>query len=330
MSNPRSNRRRVLSSLFAIGLARALPAQAQSRIETLRVVVGYPPGGTLDIIARRIAERLGGTYARSAVVENRPGAAGRLAVETIKGAAPDGTSLLVTPGSVVTMYPHTYRGLSYDPFADLVPVSIVAATDFAFSAGPSVPASVRTLSDLVAWAKTQGGPIPCGNAGAGSYQHFLAMLVARETGLALNHVSYKGSNPAMTALAAGEIPVSVSTESSALVAQRIAPVRVLATPGAQRSPSFPAASTFGERGMKALVRRECFGPFMPGGAAAAIAAAASDAIRATIAEPDTQQAWRKAGLSPESSTPEALRTAQRAEYDFWGPIIRASGFTPEA
>lgn len=325
-----ADRRLVLHALFAAGLVPAGAARAQSRVDTMRLVVGYPPGGSVDLVARRIAERLAGSYARAAVVENRPGASGRLAVDAVKAAAPDGATLLVTPGSVVTMYPHTYRNLSYDPFTDLVPVSIVAATDFAFSVGPGVPAAVRTLADLGAWAKAQGAPIACGNAGTGSFQHFLAMLVARETGIAMTHVGYKGSSAAGVGLAGGEIPVSVSTESSVLPHQRAGRVRVLATTGAQRSETFPDVPTFGELGMKALVQREWFASFMPGGTPAAAAAAASDTIRSMMREPDVRETWRKAGLAPEASTPDALRHAQRAEHDFWGPIIRASGFTPEA
>lgn len=330
MTSLRIARRRFVGGALAAAAASPLTLRAQPRVDTLRVVLGYPPGGSMDIVARRIGDKLVGTHARHVVIENRPGAAGRLAVDAVKSAPADGTTLLVTPGSVVTIYPHIYRGLQYDPFADLAPVSMVAITRFAFSVGASVPASVRSLADFVAWSKAQGAPVGCGNAGAGSFQHFLAMLVGRETGIDLNHVPYKGSAAAMTALAGGEIPCSISTESSAMPMHQAGRIRVLATTGPSRSEFFPQAPSFGELGRPALVQQEWFASFMPRGTPAPIAAAAADSVAMALRDADLREAFRKAGLTAESSTPESLRQAQRAEYDFWGPLIRASGFTPEA
>lgn len=324
------DRRTFLSSLLAAGLARTGSATAQSRVDQLKVVLGYPPGGSVDVVARRLAERLTGVYARTAIVENRPGAAGRLAVDAVKSAAPDGSTLLVTPGSVMTLYPHVYRSLSYDPMADVVPVAIVAVSGFALAVGPGVPASVRSVPEFVAWCRAQSGPVACGNAGAGSFQHFLAMLVARETGAPLNHVPYKGGLAAMTAVGAGEVPCALSTESAALGAQGGGRVRTLATSGPARSEFFPDAPTFGELGFPALVQREWFASYMPRGTPPAAAAAAAESIGAALRETEVRDAWRRIGLAAESSTPDELRRAQRTEHDFWGPVIRASGFTPEA
>lgn len=161
-------RRHFSTSLLALAAGAPWPARAQPRAEALRIVCGYPPGGSVDIVCRKLAERLGGgRLAMNAIVENKPGAAGRLAVDEVKRGPADGSVMLVTPASIVTMYPHIYRHLAYDPFTDLAPVSAVAATGFAFAVGSRVPAAVATIEDFARWCRANPSSAQCGNAGAG-------------------------------------------------------------------------------------------------------------------------------------------------------------------
>jgi tripartite-type tricarboxylate transporter receptor subunit TctC len=206
MNNP-SSRRQFLHAALAGGLVAALdaPTWAQQHADTVRVLCGYPPGGSVDVVSRRVADRLGKGYARSAIVENKPGAAGRLVVDALEASAADGSALLITPGSVVTMYPHIYRPRSYDVFADLTPVAMVASTEFCLAIGPAVPASVDTVGSFGEWCKANPAQENCGNAGAGSFPHFMALLVARDTGMALNHVPDRGGSAAMLALTGGQV-----------------------------------------------------------------------------------------------------------------------------
>ncbi len=310
----------------------ALPAAsvAQTLPDVVRILHGYSAGGSVDVMSRSLAERVTGRLARNAIVENRQGAAGRLAVEALRNSPADGLTILVTPGSVVTMYPHIYSKLSYDVFADLAPVGIVGATTFALAIGPAVPASVRTLDEFVAWCKLNPAAANCGNAGAGSFPHFMAMLLAKETGLALTHVPFKGGLLSMQAAAGGQVAAALATEASALPLEQAGRLRVIATTGTERSAWFAQAPTFRELGYPQLAQREWFAAFMPAKAPAAAIASASDAMRAALGEPEVQALWRKTGLHPDSSTPAELQRAMRTEHDFWGPIIRASGFTPEA
>jgi tripartite-type tricarboxylate transporter receptor subunit TctC len=329
--NPELHRRRFLArTLPAAAIALGLPLPALAQVGTARIVNGYPAGGILDVVSRKLAEHLSGAWGRNVIVDNKPGAAGRLAVEALVASPPDGSSMLVTPASVVTMYPHIYKNLSYDVFSDLAPVGIVAVAGFALAVGPAVPASVRTLDEFFAWCKLNPAAAQCGNAGAGSFPHFMAMLLAREARVTLPHVPYRGGLAAMQDAAAGQVSAALATEASAIALERAGKLRVLATTGSDRSVFLPQAPTFREMGYPNLAQREWFAAFMPARTPAAVIALAADGIQAALREPGIRDVWHKAALSAEGSTPAELRSALRKEHDFWGPVIKASGFTPEA
>ena len=303
---------------------------AQSLPPLLRMLCGYPPGGVLDIVSRKLAEHLGGKLAVQAIVDNRPGAAGRLAVEELKRSAGDGLTLLLTPASVMTMYPHVYRRLGYDVFADVKPVSTVASFAFALSVGPAVPPSVRGMGDFARWCRAEPERATCANPGAGSMPHFMAVLLARETGIEMRHIPYRGGPAAMLAIAAGDVAAAMTTESLARTQHEAGRIRVLATSGRTRSPLFPGAATFGELGWPALTQQEWYGAFVSAATADAIVRRTADALHAALESEDVRQAWDRVGLAIESSTPEQLGASLRREFEFWGPVIKSSGFTPES
>ncbi|MEN9537816.1 MAG: hypothetical protein RLZZ126_51 [Pseudomonadota bacterium] len=310
----------------------ALPATAQTPqpLEVTRVFCGYPAGSTVDVVSRKLADHLSRSYAKAAIVDNKAGAAGRMAVEALKLAASDGSAMLVTPGSVVTMYPHIYPTLSYDIFRDLTPVGMIASTEFCLAVGPAVPAAVRSFDEFSAWCKSNPAQASCGNAGAGSFPHFMALLLARDTGIPLTHVPYRGGSAAMLALAGGEVASVLATEGAALPLEKAGKLRVLATSSADRSLFFPKASTFQELGYANLVQREWFGVFMPRNVPQGKTAVVAQEIKAMMASPDVRETWSKIGFAPTSSSPAELLAAQKKEFDFWGPIIKTSGFKPES
>jgi tripartite-type tricarboxylate transporter receptor subunit TctC len=325
------NRRFLLKSALAGAAVGPFGLFAQSSLrESARIVVGYPAGGPFDVVARVLAERLSGRMARTVHVENRTGAAGRLAVETVKSSPADGSTMLLTPGSVVTMYPHIYKNLSYDVFTDLTPVAIVAVTGFAFAIGPAVPASVHDISEFIAWCRSNPSAAQCANAGAGSFPHFMAMLLARDAKLALGHIPYRGGILAMQAAAAGQVASAVGSEASALPLEQAGKLRVLATTGKERSAFLPQTATFHEQGYPNLAQREWFATFMPPRTPDEVWRSVGESLRLALLETAVREVWQKLALSPESSTPAELRRALRVEYDFWEPVIRASGFTPES
>jgi len=328
-----ASRRSFIAGCTAAFAASPWPVMGQATrlpLETAHVMCGYPAGGSIDVVCRAVAAAMGGRYARTMLVDNKPGAAGRLAVEEVKRSTPDGSSMLITPASVLTMYPHVYKSLTYDPLIDLLPVSMVASFGFVLVVGPKVPSSVVGLDDFFAWCKTNPATADCGNAGAGSLPHFMAVLLAQDAGVELTHVPYKGSLAALLDAAAGQVSAVFATEPSALPLLQAGRVRALATSWETRSPFQPLVPTFNERGLARLTQREWFGAFMPRGATASMVDFASTELAAASRVGAVRDTLHKSALHPEGSTSQELQLALRAEHAFWKPIVKASSFTPES
>jgi len=312
-------------SLFAPCLA-----QAQSMLETARIVSGFPPGGTSDTLCRRVAERLRGEYARSVLVENRPGAGGQIAVESMKIAPTDGSVLLQTPASMLMIYPHIYRKLNYDAFQDVAPVSLGSTFVFGFAVGPAVPESVKNLRDFLAWAKVNPKMGNFGSPAGGSVPHFIGVLLEKASGVELRHAGYRGTQPAITDMIGGQISAVSGPVGEFTQHVRGGKARLLATSGAQRTRFAPDTPTFVEQGFPNLAFEEWFGFFAPGKTPAAVVQRASAALRVALAAPDVIEGLAVMGLESRSSTPEELGRLLRADHDAWGPIVRQIGFTADS
>jgi tripartite-type tricarboxylate transporter receptor subunit TctC len=319
-------RRLWLRLLAAAAAATALSAAAQDG--TIKLIVGYPPGATSDTLTRIVAEHMAKTLGQPVVVENKAGAGGRLANEFVKAAAPDGTTLLMTPVATMSIFPHSYAGqLRYDPFKDFAPVAHLTNFQVGWAVGAAVPA--KTLAEYVAWVRTD--PAKNGfyaSAAAGSIPHFFGVMFARSAGITLTHVPYKGTAPAMQALAAGEIPAvsTVVADIKPLVAGGKA--RLLAAAGEQRAPGFGDVPTFRELGID-LVAQPWYGLFAPARTPAASVERLWKAAAAAVQDPAVHKRLVDLGLDPTGYGPEQLGTIMKADYDRWGPPIRASGYKPE-
>ena len=320
--------RRSFTVATAATLAAAPFASLAQQLETARVLVGFPAGGTVDALARRLAERMRGTYARNVVVENKPGAGGRLAAEELKRSAADGTTLLVTPAAMITLYPHLYAKLGYG-IDDVTPVAGAANVAFALGVGPAVPESVRTARDFVAWAKANPGKGSYGSPGAGSPPHMVAALLAKETGVELTHVPYRGSAPGIQDLLGGQIPAFSSPVGDYLPHVKAGRLRVLATSGPNRSRFLPDVPTYTEQGLAALEQTEWYGVFMPAKVPAETVQRAAAAIRDAMTAPDAAEAFAQFGLEPAFQSSADLARAVKTENAAWGPIVKRVGFTPE-
>jgi tripartite-type tricarboxylate transporter receptor subunit TctC len=293
------------------------------------VLCGFPPGGTTDAVSRRVADKLRGGYAKTVLVENKPGAGGRIAVEELKRSAPDGTSLLLTPAAMITLYPHVYLKLPYT-IEDVTPVCTACRISFAFGVGPGVPASVKNLKDFLAWAKANPQSASYGSPGSGSPPHLIGMLLAKESGVTLTHVPYRGSAPGIQDLIGGQVPSMSSPIGDYLPYLKDGRLRVLATSGPRRSPFTPDVATYTEQGFPALEMQEWYGFFLPGKAPADVVDRAATAIRAAVQMPDVAEAFTGLGFEPYANTPAELAKAVREENAAWGPIVKKVGFTPEA
>ena len=303
-------------------------AHAQT-VDTLKVICGFPPGGTTDAVSRRVADKLRGTYAKNALVENKPGAGGRLGVEELRRSPADGSAMLLTPAGMITLYPHIYRSLSYGP-NDVTPVSIGGRIEFGFGVGPAVPDSVKDIKGFLEWAKANPANANYGSPGAGSPPHFLAALLAKDSGVDLRHVPYRGSAPGIQDLLGGQVTAFSSPVGDYLPHLKSGKLRLLATSGSARSRFAPDVATYAEQGFKELVMGEWYGFFMPAGTPANVVAAAAQAIRAAVAQPDVIESFAQLGVEAASNTPAEMAAAVRNENAQWGPIVKKVGFTPEA
>ena len=328
------NRRHFSHALGSSALLAAfapLIAQAQN-LEQVKIYYGFPAGSAGDSVARRVGEKLGGSaYTKNAaVVENKPGAGGRIALEVLKSSPADGTALALSPFSCTSIYPHIYSKLSYDPVKDVVPVSIGAVMHHGLAVGPLVPANVKTVKDFLAWAKANPKDASYGSPAAGSTPHFIGALLGINNGVELKHIPYRGSVPGVTDVVGGQIAAMVTPSGDFIANHKAGKLRLIATSGKQRSPFSPEVATFAEQGFPELTTEEWFGFYAPARTPASVVAAANAAIRAAIKEKSVIDSLAVVGLIAQSSTPEEMAASQKAEFDRWGPLVKKIGFTAES
>lgn len=319
-----------LGALAATGTLGLRSAQAQAP-DQVKIFYGFPPGSSGDTVARRVGERLAGSaYTRNpAVVENKPGAGGRIALEALKASPADGSCLALAPVSALANYPYIYSRLAYQQ-SDFAPVSIAAVMHHGLAVGPMVPAEVKTLKDFVAWAKAHPKDASYGSPGAGTTPHFIGALLGIETQTELKHVPYRGSIPGVTDTVGGQIAAMVTPSGDYLPHLKSGKLRVLATSGRQRSPYLPDVPTFAEQGLPSLTAEEWFGFYAPARTPAATVAAANAAIAQTLREKSVTDSLAIVGLIVQGSTPEEMAASQKSEYERWGPLIKKIGFTAES
>lgn len=300
------------------------------KLKSAKVIVGFAPGGTTDLVARRVAEKMGGGFAEMAIVDNRSGAGGQLACATVKSAAPDGQTLLCTPYSCMVIYPFVYKKLPYDPVADFTPIGIAATTTQAMAVGPLVPPSVKTVSDYVAWVRANPQHTGYGSPAAGSTSHFLGALLGIESKLPLVQVPYRGAVPGIADLVAGQIPVMFTTTGDLLPHYKAGKLRLLATSAAKRTQFTPDVATFTEQGFPMLYSEEWFGFYAPAGTPASVVRSANEALRTALKDESVISSLAMMGLVATPSSPEEMAASQRAEAERWGPLIKKIGFTAES
>ena len=316
------------SALAALATFSPLIARAQS-VDQVKIVNGFPAGGTADATSRRIGDQLrGSNYTpNAAVVENKPGAGGRIACETVKNAAPDGRTLLLTPFSCTSVYPHIYSKLGYDPFTDLMPVAIAAVMHHGLAVGPLVPATVRNVRDYVAWCKANPDKASYGSPAAGSLPHFLGALLSSYTGVPLTHVPYRGSVPGVTDMLGSQLASMFTPSGDFLANHKAGKIRMIATSGPARSPFSPDVPTFAEQGFSELTTEEWFGFYAPAKTPPGIINNANDSINAALKHPAVVTGLATFGLTPAGSTVREMDKSQRDAYYRWGPLVRHIGFT---
>ncbi|WP_272971598.1 Bug family tripartite tricarboxylate transporter substrate binding protein [Comamonas terrigena] len=318
--------------LAAAALPAALPlaptAWAQSNV--VRLVVGFAAGGAADFVARQLAQNLQAELGATVVVDNRPGAGGRIAVDVARNAKADGLTLLVTPGSILTIYPHVYDRLSYQPLRDLVPVANLCAVPYSVNIGPGVPASVTTLKEFGQWLKAHPQQASYGSPGAGTTPHFLGAMFAASAGVDYLHVPYKGGSLALQDVMGGQLTSSFNVVSEAVPHAASPKLRVLAVSSPQRIAQLPKVPTFTELGMKELTSQEWIGLLAPKGTKPEVAARLHDAANRAFAQPAVQKALAEMAFGVTTSTQAEFAQLLKGDLDKWGPVVRSTGFKAEA
>lgn len=312
---------------IALSALRA-PALAQALTKTARVIVGFPAGGGTDVLARILGERLKDTYAPSAIVENRPGAAARLAVEYVKNAEADGSVMLFTPDFPITVYPHSFRSLSYDPLRDLTPVAPAAKSALAFSVGPAVPGDVKTLADFVAWCRANPAQATYATTAAGGTPHFTGLMLSQEARVPMTPVHYKGGAPALQDLLGGHVASSINPVGETLPFAKAGSVRVLAVTSGKRSSFMPDVPTMRESGFNVLIE-SWLGVLVPSKTPADVVHRLNLAIRDAFTSLDVTQKLASIGYEPDYQTPADFAARVRTDLERWAPIVKASGFVAD-
>ena len=314
----------ALTALTALATLTAPAAWAQADRPALRILVGFPPGGSADTIARLLAERLPSQLGgQTVLVDNKPGAAGRIAIDTLKNAAPDGNTVIVMPSGPVVLFPHVYRKLNYDVNKDLAPISQLATFQFCVVSGPK--SNVKTMAEMIARAKADPSTASYGSSGNGTVPHFLGLMIGDAAGIDFQHVPFQGGAPAMTALVGGHIGYTMDVVTEALEQHRAGKVRIIAVAGAQRASQLPEVPTLREQGV-AMDAGAWFAMYGPGGLAPAQAQRLSLAVQAAMKEAAFAQRMSALGLEPIGSTPEQLTAVQRADFAKWAKPVKESGF----
>jgi tripartite-type tricarboxylate transporter receptor subunit TctC len=329
-----TTRRQFVQASIGSTLLAALGAQRAfaEPLEQVKFLYGFPAGSSGDIVARRVAERVAGSpYAKNpAIVENKPGAGGRIALDALKQAPADGSALCLSPFSCTAIYPHVYTKLSYDAANDFVPVSIAALMFHALAIGPAVPANVKTVKDFLAWAKANPKDANYGSPAAGSTPHFIGALLGLNSGVELKHVPYRGSVPGVTDLVGGQIAAMVTPSGDFIANYKAGKLRVLAVSGAARSPFLPEVPTFAEQGFPEFTVEEWFGFYAPARTPAAMVNTANAAINQALKDKALVEGLAVVGLVAQGSTPQEMAQSQRRELERWGPLVKKVGFTAES
>ncbi|MGE4336460.1 MAG: Bug family tripartite tricarboxylate transporter substrate binding protein [Pigmentiphaga sp.] len=312
---------------FALGatlapLVATLPVARANR--PLSIIVGFPPGPAgFDFVARQVASQLPNTLGRQAIVENRTGASGRIALEATRTAKPDGDTVVLSSQSPMTIFPHIDPNLSFDPAKDFTPITRAVVFDYTVTVGPEVP--VRTIGEYLDWLRANPDKAMFATPGNGTTPHFIGEALHQRLGVPALAVAYKGGAPSVLDVMAGRVPATYDTVSAVIEQYRAGKLRILATLGGERSPLLPEVPTLEESGVDLQIYGWC-GFYGPAGLSSDTTQRLSEALGKALRVDSVKSALERIGMFPSPSSPDELRAFQQGELEMWGPIIKTSGF----
>ena len=316
---------KIVAALLLAVIATASHAQTYPA-KTVRIIVGLAPGGTTDVFTRTLAQRLTEAWGQSVIVENRPGASGMIGAEAVAKSAPDGYTLLVSPQTSLAVAPALYGKAPYDTARDFAPVSLLGSTPLVMIVHPSFAA--KTFAEFVALAK-KGTPLTYGSGGVGSSPHMTGELISAALGVKMNHVPYKGENPAIADTIGGQIPIMFGNLPVALPHVRSGKVLALATTTAKRSPLAPEIPTMSEGGIRDFEMATWYGMLAPAGTPGELVARIQRDSARVLSDPETRERLTKMGVDLILNTPDEFRAYLNSEIARYTRIIKSAGLKAE-
>lgn len=294
----------------------------------IRLVIGFPPGGALDSLARSLAEDLRTTLKEPVLVENRPGASTRISIEAVKAARPDGRTILLGSTPPFVLFPMTYARLNYDVDKDFIPVAHLAIVPSVLSAGADQP--FKTVPEYVAWIRKNPAGASVGLTNLGGGLHFSVLQLSKAIGVPLAPVTYKGGAPLATDIVGGHVPLSADALASQLELHRAGKLRVLGVAGTRRLSWLPDVPTIKESGYDAFDRANAaYAAFVPAGTPKDVAAKLEAALLAAMRNPQVRAQVDRMGLEPTGLPGAEVTRIMNEDRAYWRPIVKASGFRSE-
>ncbi len=327
------NRRHFSQQLLAAGAAAAglsaVPSWAAGygKGKPVRLLVGFPPGGGTDAIARLLAEKMKDSLGTSVVVENKPGAGGQIAAQLLKASPADGLTFFVTHDHTISILPQVVKSPGFDPHADFVPVAGFASFVNAFAVPTGL--GVKTFDEYLQWLKKQNGKSAVGIPAPASTPEFLVQVINKRYQTDLVSAPYRGSAPMLADMMGNQIPAGIGSVQDFVEAQKAGKIQVLAVLGGKRQAALPDVPTFTELGLKGLEDMPYYGMYAPAGTPADMVQAVSQSVAKAVAAPDVHEQLVTMGLTVGYMNPEQLLAREKAYTAVWQRIIHDSGFKPQ-
>lgn len=317
----------ILAAVFAVlGVSGPAPAQDKYPVDTVKIIVPFPAGGTTDILARHVAQALKGRLGVNVIVENVGGASGMIGSRQVATANADGGTMLLTATHHV-INPSLNKTMMYDTKNAFDPLALIASVPNALVVHPSVPA--KTVAELIALAKKEPGKMSFGSAGVGGANHLSGELFKMLAQVDIMHVPYKGAAPAMTDLLGGHIPMMFDSLPTVLPAAKENRLRVLAVTSRERAPSLPDVPTLDEAGVKGFEATAWFGLYLPANVPAPTKARLEAAMKSVLADADIRQKFEGLGVQPGTVFGNEFKNFVNAEIDKWGDVVKKAGIEPK-
>jgi tripartite-type tricarboxylate transporter receptor subunit TctC len=317
----------IVCTAFALSLGLA-PAAAQNYpTRPITFLLGFAPGGPSDVMARILTRKMEETLKQPLVIENRPGAGGSIAAQTVARAEPDGYMVLLATGSMLAINQHIYKNVGYDAEKDLEPITLLGTQTNVLYAHPSVP--FRTLAELIAFAKANPGKLNFGSGGIGTPAHLAGELLKIEAKIEMTHVPFRGTGPSLQAVIAGHVQTAFNPPPPLLPHIETGAIRPIAVTTLQRSTALPNVPTVAESGFPGFEAMTWHSLMAPAGTPKEIVNKLHAAMMATLNDPQSRKQLTDLGVELVGSTPDELRAYIKAEIPKWGAVAKASGAKAE-